>query len=131
MYHCLSQHRSHGPIFFQFIHNVKIPRDSETDFRKSSLLFSVFMLCFPIIFTLGLLPQVNTFGMYILEQIEMHIFGGSGKSVHHILKYTPIIILTHNIGFLKETPMSSRAGIDHVVNSKVNFDSQTFQPQLA
>ncbi len=44
--------------------------------------FSVLMLCFPIIFTLGLLPQVNTFGMYILEQVEMHIFGGSGKYVH-------------------------------------------------
>ena len=73
------------------------------------------MLCFPIIFTLGLLPQVNTFGMYILEQIEMHIFGGSGKSVHHILNYILpyIIIPTPNIGFFsKETSMFSRGGIE-------------------
>ena len=56
---------------------------------------SVFMLCFPIIFTLGLLPQVNTFGMYILEQIEMHIFGGSGKFKYYILYVTfPYAILT-------------------------------------
>ncbi len=42
-------------------------------------LFVVFMLTFPIIFTWGLLPQVNTFFQYILEQVEMHVFGGNGK----------------------------------------------------
>lgn len=40
----------------------------------------VFALCFPVIFLFGLLPQVNTFVMCLLEQIDMHIFGGSGKS---------------------------------------------------
>ena len=40
---------------------------------------AVFLLCFPLIFTWGLLPQVNTFTMYVLEQIEMHIFGGNGE----------------------------------------------------
>lgn len=39
----------------------------------------VFALCFPVIFLFGLLPQVNTFVMCLLEQIDMHIFGGSGK----------------------------------------------------
>lgn len=43
------------------------------------LSFAVFILCFPVIFTVGLLPQVNTFFIYTLEQIEMHIFGGNGK----------------------------------------------------
>ncbi|KAL5009342.1 hypothetical protein ScPMuIL_014923 [Solemya velum] len=49
---------------------------------KSSLVLAkdflrVFILCLPIIFTLGLLPQVNTFTMYVLEQVDMHIFGGN------------------------------------------------------
>lgn len=40
---------------------------------------TVFALCFPVIFLFGLLPQVNTFAMCLLEQIDMHIFGGTGK----------------------------------------------------
>lgn len=40
----------------------------------------MFALCFPVIFLFGLLPQVNTFVMCLLEQIDMHIFGGSGKA---------------------------------------------------
>ncbi|KAJ8308590.1 hypothetical protein KUTeg_013464 [Tegillarca granosa] len=38
---------------------------------------TIFILCFPITFTMGLLPQVNTFVMYLLEQIDMHVFGGN------------------------------------------------------
>lgn len=45
-----------------------------------SLHSPVFALCFPVIFLFGLLPQVNTFVMCLLEQIDMHIFGGSGMS---------------------------------------------------
>ena len=40
----------------------------------------IFLLCFPAIFVLGLLPQINTFVMYILEQIDIHIFGGNAAS---------------------------------------------------
>lgn len=39
----------------------------------------MFTLCFPFVFLLGLLPQVNTCLMYLLEQIDMHGFGGTGK----------------------------------------------------
>lgn len=28
---------------------------------------------------MGLLPQVNTFVMYLLEQLDMHVFGGNGE----------------------------------------------------
>ncbi|XP_053134223.1 pecanex-like protein 3 isoform X2 [Hemicordylus capensis] len=41
---------------------------------------AVFTLCFPAIFLFGLLPQVNTFFMYILEQVDMHIFGGTAAT---------------------------------------------------
>ncbi|XP_034034311.1 pecanex-like protein 3 [Thalassophryne amazonica] len=40
----------------------------------------VFALCFPVIFLFGLLPQVNTFVMSLLEQIDMHIFGGTATT---------------------------------------------------
>uniref|UniRef100_A0A673WLB4 Pecanex-like protein n=1 Tax=Salmo trutta TaxID=8032 RepID=A0A673WLB4_SALTR len=43
----------------------------------------VFTLCFPIIFLFGLVPQVNTFLMCLLEQVDMHIFGGT--VTHNIL----------------------------------------------
>ncbi|XP_028916129.1 pecanex-like protein 3 isoform X1 [Ornithorhynchus anatinus] len=41
---------------------------------------TVFTLCFPAVFLLGLLPQVNTCLMYLLEQIDMHGFGGTATS---------------------------------------------------
>uniref|UniRef100_A0A672L7L7 Pecanex-like protein n=1 Tax=Sinocyclocheilus grahami TaxID=75366 RepID=A0A672L7L7_SINGR len=40
-------------------------------------LLIVFTLCFPIIFFVGLLPQINTFVMYLLEQLDIHVFGGN------------------------------------------------------
>ncbi|BFG02904.1 protein pecanex [Drosophila madeirensis] len=40
----------------------------------------VLLLCFPIIFSVGLCPQINTFLMYLLEQIDMHVFGGNAAS---------------------------------------------------
>lgn len=39
-----------------------------------------FLLFFPLAFSLGLFPQVNTFLMYLLEQIDMHVFGGNATS---------------------------------------------------
>ena len=41
--------------------------------------FIVLLLCFPVMFLIGLLPQVNTFSMFVLEQVEIHIFGGNGE----------------------------------------------------
>ncbi|XP_073776280.1 pecanex-like protein 1 isoform X7 [Danio rerio] len=40
-------------------------------------LLIVFTLCFPVIFFIGLLPQINTFVMYLLEQLDIHFFGGN------------------------------------------------------
>ncbi|XP_015763882.1 PREDICTED: pecanex-like protein 1 [Acropora digitifera] len=36
-----------------------------------------FILGFPLMFLVGLLPQVNTFLMYFLEQLDMLVFGGN------------------------------------------------------
>ncbi|XP_074039325.1 pecanex isoform X2 [Leptinotarsa decemlineata] len=40
----------------------------------------IFILLFPVLFSLGLFPQINTFVMYILEQVDMHLFGGNAMS---------------------------------------------------
>lgn len=40
-------------------------------------LMSIILLIFPILFSFGLFAQVNTFLMYVLEQFDMHIFGGN------------------------------------------------------
>ncbi|MBN3309285.1 PCX2 protein, partial [Amia calva] len=39
-----------------------------------------FTHCFPIIFLVGLLPQFNTFLIYLLEQIDVHFFGGTAAT---------------------------------------------------
>lgn len=41
---------------------------------------AAFLYCFPAISLLGLFPQIDTFCIYLLEQIDMLFFGGSGKS---------------------------------------------------
>ncbi|KAM8819372.1 pecanex-like protein 2 [Rhynchonycteris naso] len=43
-------------------------------------LLIVFVYCFPAISLLGLFPQINTFCIYLLEQINMLVFGGSAVS---------------------------------------------------
>lgn len=35
------------------------------------------LLFFPLLFSLGLFPQINTFFVYFLEQVDMHVFGGN------------------------------------------------------
>ncbi|XP_048060750.1 pecanex-like protein 2 isoform X2 [Megalobrama amblycephala] len=39
-----------------------------------------FTYCFPVMFLLGLFPQINTFVIYFLEQIDMHFFGGTAAT---------------------------------------------------
>lgn len=39
-----------------------------------------FILFFPLLFSLGLFPQINTFILYLLEQIDMYMFGGNAMS---------------------------------------------------
>ncbi|KAG8233455.1 hypothetical protein J437_LFUL010566, partial [Ladona fulva] len=64
----------------------------------------IFLLCFPIIFSLGLLPQTDTFCMYLLEQIEMHVFGGNAATsllaaFHCILKSMLAIAFLYGFAF--------------------------------
>ena len=38
------------------------------------------ILCFPVVLTMGLFPQVNTALVYTLEQVDIQIFGGNAAS---------------------------------------------------
>uniref|UniRef100_A0AAY4CNS7 Pecanex-like protein n=1 Tax=Denticeps clupeoides TaxID=299321 RepID=A0AAY4CNS7_9TELE len=47
-----------------------------------------FTYLFPIAFLVGLLPQINTFVIYFLEQIDMHFFGGTAATGLHSAVYS-------------------------------------------
>lgn len=58
--------------------NIPIHTEMVLTFSKNFL--AMFILFFPLWFSLGLFPQIDTFVMYFLEQIDMHIFGGNAMS---------------------------------------------------
>lgn len=71
----LNSGRIFYPIkFYGFTLHIVYILESIRDFLSNFLLF------LPIVFSLGLLPQVNTFFMYTLEQIDIHLFGGNATS---------------------------------------------------
>ncbi|XP_077352349.1 pecanex-like protein 2 [Festucalex cinctus] len=68
-----------------------------------------FTHCFPITFLVGLFPQVNTFTIYLLEQIDVHFFGGTAatsliSAVYGILRSLAALSLLYGFcfGALKE-----------------------------
>lgn len=65
---------SHANKFYQ----LEFKNQNVISFMRD--FFLKFILFFPILFSLGLFPQVNTFILYFLEQIDMHIFGGNAMS---------------------------------------------------
>lgn len=51
--------------------------DLRMSLRNMHDFLCTFILFFPVFFTLGMFPQINTFLMYVFEQLDMHVFGGS------------------------------------------------------
>uniref|UniRef100_A0A8C9T0L4 Pecanex-like protein n=1 Tax=Scleropages formosus TaxID=113540 RepID=A0A8C9T0L4_SCLFO len=73
-------------------------------------LIIVFTLCFPIVFFVGLLPQVNTFLMYLSEQLDIHIFGGNActslpSAIYSVARSIVTVALLYGLcyGALKES----------------------------
>lgn len=62
-----------------------------TIFKYAFVSLIVFTLCFPVVFFIGLLPQVNTFVMYLCEQLDIHIFGGNGE--YFLIKLQSAVLL--------------------------------------
>uniref|UniRef100_A0A3B3CSB8 Pecanex-like protein n=1 Tax=Oryzias melastigma TaxID=30732 RepID=A0A3B3CSB8_ORYME len=70
----------------------------------------IFTLCFPVVFFVGLLPQVNTFVMYLFEQLDIHVFGGNASTsllsaLYSVLRSIVTVALLYGFcyGALKET----------------------------
>ncbi|XP_030604547.1 pecanex-like protein 1 [Archocentrus centrarchus] len=68
-----------------------------------------FTYCFPVTFLVGLFPQINTFTIYLLEQIDMHFFGGTAatsliSAIYSILRSLIALSLLYGFcfGALKE-----------------------------
>ncbi|XP_031359029.1 pecanex-like protein 1 isoform X1 [Photinus pyralis] len=63
-----------------------------------------FMLFFPVIFSLGLFPQINTFSMYVLEQIDMFMFGGNAMcslsaSIYCVFRSLMAVIVLYGLAY--------------------------------
>ena len=43
----------------------------------ASNLLAILLLCLPLLFLFGLLPQCSTFSLCLLENLDMHLFGGT------------------------------------------------------
>lgn len=102
---------------------VKSPaKNDNTDVRPSLVFYSfdifdknviktigsictTFILAFPIIFILGLLPQITTFIIYVLEQIDIHFFGstaatlGLKSAAYSFLRSCSVVILLYLAAF--------------------------------
>lgn len=62
--------------FTIFRMNILSPALIEAIYETSK----IFILSFPLIFSFGLLPQVDTFAIYLMEQFEIHVFGGTAAT---------------------------------------------------
>eukprot|EP00794_Sanderia_malayensis_P020280 gene20280-22266_t len=60
------------------VYGISLFSKQTLEFGRDMLI--VFVLIFPLIFVFGLLPQINTFTMYILEQLDVHVFGGTAMT---------------------------------------------------
>ena len=59
--------------------------------KISNINFTAMIMFFPVIFLFGLFPQVNTFLLFVLEQIDIHVFGGNREKN---LTFHCIIVMT-------------------------------------
>ncbi|XP_066450970.1 pecanex-like protein 2 [Eleutherodactylus coqui] len=62
----------------------------------------IFVSCFPIISLLGLFPQLNTFCVYFLEQIDILMFGGTattgfGSSLYSLFRSILAVAMLYSI----------------------------------
>lgn len=64
----------------EFGYNLNMPLSHQQILLFSRDFLIKFILAFPVFFSLGLFPQINTFLMYLLEQMDIYIFGGNAVS---------------------------------------------------
>ncbi|XP_052863723.1 protein pecanex [Anopheles cruzii] len=86
--------------------------------QSSQSILSVVILSFPFLFSLGLFPQINTFTMYALEQLDMHLFG-SNASCSLLASFLSVLrsVLACTLLFGPAFGALSETGTQHVLFS--------------
>ncbi|XP_058056159.1 protein pecanex [Anopheles bellator] len=86
--------------------------------QSSQSILSVVILSFPFLFSLGLFPQINTFTMYFLEQLDMHLFG-SNASCSLLASFLSVLrsVLACTLLFGPAFGALSETGTQHVLFS--------------
>ena len=95
------------------VHNLKLQLGNVVTFAKRCTLSlsiflshnAVFILFFPALFALGLMPQANTFAIYFMEQIDMHVFGGTAStgllcSLYALTRSILVAVVLWPLGYL-------------------------------
>ena len=64
----------------------------------------IFLLVFPVIFSLGLFPQINTFLMYLCEHVDIHLFGGNAStslvsSIYSLCRSLVTVIILYGFAY--------------------------------
>lgn len=71
-------YREHKIVWTFTLYNTNIFSPAYVEVLEQCMKLTV--LLFPVIFTFGFLPQINTFFMHLLEQVDIHVFGGSAAT---------------------------------------------------
>ncbi|CAG2162264.1 unnamed protein product, partial [Oppiella nova] len=61
------------------VYNIDLFHENIIAFIRNSSL--IFLLSFPLLFSFGLLPQISTFLMYLFEQIDINLLGGTAATM--------------------------------------------------
>ena len=101
-----------------------------------------FLLFLPLVFTFGLLPQINTFTLSVLEQMEIYLFGGTAqhsltsallnvaRSLFTIMCLTCVLVVSVYSSTVQMTPQINEIQTSHLANwahtlAKQNHYSQS------
>ncbi|EDV23694.1 uncharacterized protein TRIADDRAFT_26875, partial [Trichoplax adhaerens] len=71
-----------------YLYGLRINNPTVVLFARDLMIVITMLL--PFLFLLGIFPQVNTFCLYFLEQVDIHVFGGSALTSLHAAVFTII-----------------------------------------
>ena len=97
-------YREHKLIWTFTLYNTNLLCPAYVEVVEQCMKLTV--LLFPVIFTFGFLPQINTFFMHLLEQIDIHVFGGSASTtgltsaLYSVLRSCLFVCVLFGIGLI-------------------------------
>uniref|UniRef100_UPI00358F602F pecanex-like protein 1 isoform X2 n=1 Tax=Myxine glutinosa TaxID=7769 RepID=UPI00358F602F len=97
----LASRKTTGPSFT--LYGIQFTPPSHLIYARDLVI--AFTLAFPLFFLFGLLPQINTFTMYVLEQLDIHVFGGNATtslvaSIYSFMRSVVCVILLYGFCYI-------------------------------